>query len=93
MDHDKNGTLSDRLLVGSIARAVWRQDSKLAKRLLDSSPVAAQFLFLSGNQVLLIDPDGFDKFSNLTRQNQKQESISTLQKEKSGTSSVVGLLL
>ena len=81
LTHDSQGIESQRLVVASVARAVWRQDFRLASRLLKSSPLAPSLLGLSGKYVFLIDPPSFDQLFNETRQSQKQELLLSLQKE------------
>ena len=53
LTHDSQGIESQRLVVASVARAVWRQDHRLASRLLRSSPLAPSLVGLSGNFVFL----------------------------------------
>ena len=75
LTHDSQGVESQRLVVASVARAVWRQDDRLASRLLKSSPLAPSLLGLFGNYVFLLDPPSFDRFYNDTRLSQKQEAF------------------
>jgi len=86
--HDSSGVESQRLVAASVARAAWRNDARLARRLIGSSTLAASFLGVSGNTVYLLDPNAFDLFFNETRITQKQEVLAKLQKEKLATNSI-----
>jgi hypothetical protein len=44
----------------SISRAVWRNDIRLARKLLASSPIALRHLSITGLQVQLQDANEFD---------------------------------
>ena len=77
--HDAQGVESQRMVVASVARAVWRQDVRLANRLLHSSPLASTLLGVSGCTVFLLDPPFLDNLFNETRHSQKQEHLQSLQ--------------
>jgi len=86
--HDSQGVESQRLVISSVARAVWRQDYKLANRLINSSPLALSLLGVSGSSVFLLDPPSFDNLFNETRHAQKQEHLQTLQSERLAATSI-----
>eukprot|EP00959_Pyramimonas_sp_CCMP1952_P395712 8291498-Pyramimonas_sp.AAC.1 len=54
--HDNDSNL---LIFRSIARAVWRDDIKLAERLIASSPLAAERLIITSTSVSLSNPSDF----------------------------------
>eukprot|EP00959_Pyramimonas_sp_CCMP1952_P414620 8687400-Pyramimonas_sp.AAC.1 len=54
--HDNDSKL---LIFRSNARAAWRDDIKLAERLVASSPLAAEHLMITSNSVSLSNPSDF----------------------------------
>ena len=53
-----------RIVVDSISRAIWRQDIKLARDLLDHSVLAQELLQIDGRRGMCANPRLFDDAGN-----------------------------
>jgi len=78
LTHDPSGEESQRLVVDSIGRAVWRQDLKLARRVFNGSSLARGHIVIEGNNVSLVNPEAFDVLYNQVRFTQKSQALQRL---------------
>ncbi len=58
---DSNGSVCKRQVLESISRAVWRNDRKLAQKLLDVSSLAGYFIEIKEGKVVPLDPLAFEQ--------------------------------
>ncbi len=79
---------SRRLNVDSIARAIWRQNVSLAKKLLKVSDLAKSFLVIRETSVACRDFAAFDDCFVQTRALQQQQRVASIEKSLSNTTSI-----
>jgi len=79
--HRPDGSDNVRLVIDSISRAIWKQDVRLAKKLLDNSALARNYLCLSGARVSVVDPICFEQYFLEIRASQQQAAVLRLQRQ------------
>jgi len=87
LTHFPNGNESERMVIDSVGRAIWRQNLPLARTLVSTSPLAAQHLQIQGSTVALREPEAFEELFNSTRLAAKQSQARALKLELSRTTS------
>ena len=65
---DAGGRESRRLTLESLARAVWHNDSKLARKLLDTTVLAKQHTDIISGKIVVLDPPLFKEAYRIERE-------------------------
>ena len=78
--HDAYGTEIARLVLSSIAKAVWKDDLKLAKTLIHTSPLARDHIYIQDGRICFVDHAAYDSQYNAARLELKNQTIQKLQK-------------
>ncbi len=76
---DPKNPESMRLVFSSMARAIWGQDLRLARRVLSSSSIATYYIQVVGKQVSAVDPMAFEAEYNRIHLADKNSAIRRLQ--------------
>ena len=88
--HLPDGSDNLRLVTDSISRAVWRQDSALARKLISSNVFAETILCIHPNGYISNrDPERFDSIFTELRQERSAANLALLQKEQTTTTSQI----
>ena len=76
--HHPDGTEIQGMIVFSTARAIWRQNTSLASKLIKTSPLAASFLKVEGNKVFLSNASQFNMYYDDARMQISNQALTKL---------------